>query len=155
MLLGIVLGIAALARDGAALGRRGLPDHAGAGFRAARCLPADTIADQLLDTLRRMATAATGGFAERRSRLRLPTLSTTTEVQQVTSGDRCAVAARGSPIPSGRARRASAHDRAPPSLPVHVRGFLRGRRPADRGGRDGRRLILLVRRGDSSRRSAL
>ena len=94
IVLGVVLGAGVLARDGAAVAPSAPTAAQAPDSTPSRCFAADTIADQLLDTLRRMATAATGSFAARRASLRLPLLSTTREVQQVTSGSRCDNAAR-------------------------------------------------------------
>jgi len=59
-----------------------------------RCLPADTVADDLLDTLRAMATQSTKDPAMRRAKLHLPLLASAREVQQITTGPRCVTAAR-------------------------------------------------------------
>jgi hypothetical protein len=101
---GIVLGIVALSRADRAYAGAVPPVVPAADSAPPRCLPADTLADEMLDTLRAMSTAATGTPAERRAKLRLPLLSTAKEVQQVTSGDRCATAARAADSVWARAK---------------------------------------------------
>ena len=94
-----VVFLAVLAALGGASARPALsasraPDGPVADSALSRCMPGDTVADALLDSLRAMATLSTHDPASQRAKLQLPTLASALEVQQITKGGGCATAAR-------------------------------------------------------------